>query len=194
MKSRVTTKQGDDGDARAISGDRLPKSHPLMECVGKVDALRADTARLRLELLESGREDAEELGAFMLWLLHVYFLAGTQCSDPERKHPEYWYDQVGERYLKRLEAEQARLEAGLTLPRSFIVTATNSLAAHADAVCTVVRDLERAAVGLREAVPAFQANELLVFFNRLSDYFFVLARHLEDGEHHPVDYNVLGLD
>ncbi|MBI1318363.1 MAG: hypothetical protein GC168_05345 [Candidatus Hydrogenedens sp.] len=192
MKSFVTTKNGDAGTTRLISGEIVSKDHPAVVCTGVLDCFRAELARLRLRVIESGRSDANELGDFLFWLLHVCFLVGTQVNDPKRRHPEYRIQEVGEAHLTRLEAHQAQLEAGLNIPRQFIVSATSVLAAETDCCATHARELERAIVALQREEPQFDAVHLLCFVNRLSDYLVVLARHLEDGNHLPVDYTVLG--
>ena len=191
MKSRVTTTKGDQGTTRILSGEILSKSHPVLDATGAVDSLRAQLALLRLHLLSSPTPDRDELGQFLLWLLHTTFLIGTEVNDPQNTHPEYRKETIGPRHLERLEAEQARLEAGLQLPRAFIVTATTLPAAQADLTATVARDLERALVRLRENEPLFETAHLLPYANRLSDYLYILARHLEGGTHAPVDYGVL---
>ena len=84
-----------------------------------------------------------------------------------------------------------RMRAALGLA-AFIVSASNTLAAHVDALCATARSFERSLVALREAVPEFDAGVLLAFANRLSDYLYILARHLEDGNHLTVDYDRLG--
>ena len=192
MKSFVTTKNGDGGTTRLISGEIVPKDHAAVVCTGVLDGLRADLALLRIDVLESGRADAEELGGFLFWLLHTCFLIGTEVNDPKRLHPEYRIEEVGEKHLSKLEAHQAGIEAGLNIPRQFIVSATNRLAAATDCCATRTRDFERAIVALHREEPQFQAADLLRFVNRLSDYLVVLARHFEDGNHRPVDYSVLG--
>lgn len=191
MRSLVTTKRGDAGETTALSGEAYPKSHAIMECVGSLDELRAHTAAARLMLLEESSGEAEASAAFLLWLLHVYFLIGTACSDPDDKHPEYRRGAVSAEHLTRLEVEQGRLEAMLSLPRSFLVSATNRAAAQVDVTCTVARRFERNLVRLKEACPGFKAGDLSAFANRLSDYLFVLARTLEGGRHLPVDYALL---
>ena len=191
MRSRVTTKRGDKGRTVTLSGDEYPKSHPILECCGDLDALRAETALYRLLLLKSGRDDAQELGDFLLWLLHVYFLIGSQCNDPFNKRPDSRREDVSAEHLAKLEAMQARLEERLNLPKAFVVSASNELAARFDLLCTTARRLERAIVRLKEAVPEFESESILVFVNRLSDFLFVLARILEDGEHMGLDYSVL---
>lgn len=189
MKSRVTTQNGDSGTTRLLSGEVVSKSHLILDCTGAVDRLRAQLALLRLHLLELPQ--TQESAQFLLWVLHVLFLIGTEVNDPQNVHPEYRYRKVRPEDLVKLEEEQSRLEESLQLPRAFIVTAGNLRAAQADVSATVARDLERELVRLGEAEPQFDSAHILPLLNRLSDYLFVLARHLEEGVHQPVDYGVL---
>lgn len=191
MKSQVTTKKGDAGSTVTITGERFSKSHPILECCGWLDTLRAYTALVRLRILASDRSDAQELGDFLFWLLNVYFLIGTQCNDPLGAHPEYRKGEVSADHLRKMEREQERLEQGLKLPERFIVSASNEIAAQCDLLCTVSRTFERSLIRLREAIPQFDADTLLAFANRLSDFLYVLARHVEDGQHICVDYDRL---
>lgn len=191
MKSRVTTGVGDEGNTRTLSGEMLPKSDVILECTGCLDALRAHTAALRIDVAKLDREDAQDRADFLFWVLHVCFLIGTEVNDPRNAKPEYRVGIVSEKHLQKLEEEQGALEATLQLPRAFIACATNRLSAEVDIAATVVRRLERNLVRLKQDVPEFEASEILRFVNRLSDYFFVLARYLEDGHHQAVDYSAL---
>ena len=191
MASLFTTKNGDRGQTRLISGDKVSKSHPAVECTGALDSFRARLAEARLLLIERGVPDAQHHTEFLYWLLHVCFVIGTEVNDPQAKKPEYRIATLGEAHLKRLEEEQARIEAGLNLPRAFIVTATTSLAARFDVLATDVRVLERAIVRLSETEPDFEVAQLLAFTNRMSDYLVALARGLESGARQPVDYKVV---
>lgn len=192
MKSQVTTKRGDAGTTVTLGGDTVSKSHPILECCGEIDSLRAHTALCRLLVLDSGRPDAQYLAEFMHWLLHVYFLIGSQCNDPRNAHPEYRRFDVGPEHLARLESFQAELEAKVRLPKQFVLSAGNIAAAQVDVACTVARQAERAIVRLKEAVPEFAADHVLIFMNRLSDSLFMLARLLDSGEFTTVDYGVFG--
>lgn len=191
MGSRVTTKNGDSGQTRTLAGDLVSKSSVILDCTGGVDALRAQVALVRCLVAEQQPRDHETVAAFLFWLLHALFLIGTEVNDPERKHPEYWHEPLAQKHLDRLEAEQARLEAALQLPRAFIACASSTLAARVDVSATVARDLERNLVRLKAEVPAFHEATILSFINRTSDYLYILARYLEDGHHIPVDYGVL---
>lgn len=191
MKSRVTTRYGDSGNSRSLGGDVVPKNHPIMECTGAVDSVRAHAALLRLRILEAQPPEHARIADFLHWVLHCTFLVGTECSDPAGKHPEYRKQTIGPEHLRRIETEQAALESALDLPKAFIVSASNPLAAEADLTATVVRTLERRLLDLKAAVPEFEIKDLAPFTNRLSDYFFVLARHLDQGRHQAVDYGCL---
>lgn len=190
MKSQVTTGKGDHGETRILGGEVLPKSHPVLECTGSLDTLRAHLAMLRLETVKAGHNDLAE---FLLWVLHTCFLMGTAINDPKRRHHEYRIEDISEKHLRRLEAEQARLENETPLPRAFIAAASNPAAAWADLTATVARTLERNLVRLKEAEPAFEAEAILAYVNRLSDFLFILARRLEEGRHQTVDYSVLDI-
>lgn len=191
MKSRVTTKKGDEGMSRALDGEVYSKSHPLMEAVGAVDELRAQTAMLRQTILRDEMSESKAIAEFLLWVLHTYFLIGTECSDPTGRKPEYRVAHLTPAHLKKLEKEQGRLEKEIDFAKAFIAGGATIAAAQADLVCTAVRRLERSLIRLKEAVPLFECERLLPFVNRLSDYFFVLARFLEGGEHIAVDYAIL---
>lgn len=191
MASPVTTKRGDSGTTLTLGGQRLPKSHPILEATGKLDSLRAHTALLRLQIMENGDEAQREVAEPLFWLLHACFLIGTAVNDPECIHPEYRVADLGPDHLERLEGIQTALEGRITLPKSFIASASNLLSAQADITATVARELERALVQLSEAVPAFEAVQILAFVNRLSDFFYIVARFLEQGIHLPVDYSVM---
>ena len=191
MKSRITTRNGDGGEAMALNGERYPKSHPIMAAVGGVDELRGHTALLRQHILDSSRSDKEELAAFLLWILHTYFLIGSACSDPERKKPQYRQGDIGPGHVKRLEDEQSRMEQAVELPSAFIVTAANLPAAQADLTAAVTRRLERSLVELRSTNSAFEAKDILIYVNRLSDFFYMLGRFIEHPNHNTVDYSYL---
>lgn len=191
MKSQVTTGHGDAGSTRTLGGDALPKSDIVIECTGAVDAVRAQIALLRLEIIEAKPKDAADIANVLLWVLHVIFLVGTQCSDPKKQKPEYWHEPVSPKHLELLEGFQAKLESEVKLPKQFTVSAGTVLGARTDVVVTEVRTLERAIVRLQEMIPEFDTTHIVPLVNRLSDTLFLLARKLDDGEFIPLDYSSL---
>lgn len=194
MGSQVTTKRGDTGTTVLISGERESKSHPILECCGQLDTLRAGTALCRQSLLAMKDPQSQSAAGFLNWLIHALFLVGSQCNDPLNRHPEYRHRDLTQADLDRLEEYQAAFESEVKLPRSFIASATNRVSAELDLLCTQVRTFERSLIRLKEAVPDFQAETLVAFTNRLSDSIYMLARFMERGEYAPVDYGVLDTD
>lgn len=191
MKSKVTTGDGDAGNTKGLDGNTYSKAHPIMECVGAVDELRARTALVRQLILEEKPEDWKRIAEFLFWLLHTYFLIGAACSDPLKLKPERHQGEISRVHLEKLEGEQARLEERAKLPRGFIASASNLVAAHVDVASATARSLERRVVRLKADLAEFQAEYMLAFLNRLSDYLYILARYLENGEHIAVDFSIL---
>ena len=191
MKSQITTKRGDGGESTALSGDDYSKGHVLMECVGTVDELRAHLALTRLLVLEERPEGHEATADMLRWLLHACFAIGASCSDPLNRRPQFHDTAIGPKHIQRLEIDQARIEEQVTLPRAFVVSASSRVSAQLDVTCTVARRFERTVVRLKEHFPDFDAADILVFVNRLSDYLFMLARHMDGGRFDTVDYGLL---
>ena len=191
MRSKVTTKKGDQGTTTALDGETYSKAHPIMHCVGAVDEARAEIALLQQVLVAENEKKNADVLRFLHWVIHTLFLIGTECSDPSRKHPEYRRGRLGDSELRRLEEAQMAIEAGLELPNAFIVSASTIPAAHADLACTAVRRMERKLLALQATCPEFEPGIIPAYVNRLSDYLYILARWLEAGKHTAVDYSLL---
>lgn len=191
MKSHITTKTGDAGTTRTLSGDIESKAHPILECTGWIDTLRAQLALIRRRILIEKPESWQEIGDVLFWLIHCCFLIGTQVNDAKKKHPEYRWGEISDTFIEKLEHEQQWLEGLIELPRAFIVSAATELSAQVDVSTTFARTFERSLVRLKEAEPEFDAEKLLIFSNRLSDYLFILARYLDRGDYEVLDYTRL---
>ena len=189
MKSQITTGQGDQGTTRLLSGEVVPKHHSVVEATGALDALRAQLARTRLVVLE--REPHRRREADILWwLAHVCFLMGSELSDPLNRKPQWKRGLVSPGHLARLEREQTWLEEQVRLPRAFIVSAAGIPAAEADSSAVIAREFERRLTALAEQYPGTRLPELFPFVNRLSDFLFLMARHLDGGRWQTVDYRL----
>jgi len=80
----------------------------------------------------------------------------------------------------RLEEEMDRMDADLEPLRNFILSGGHPASAMAQVVRTICRRAERTVVSLQVALPdqASRLEPVVVTLNRLSDYFFVLAREI----------------
>ena len=212
--SQVTTKRGDRGETTALSGEHYLKSHPVIECSGALDELRAQIALVRVLLIDAypqrntpgtatpgdtntntpspeRTQQSPYAGEieFLRWLLHICFIIGAQCSDPTNRRPQFRTADLGPEHLAYIEAFQAQLEERVTLPKAFILSAANPIAAHTDIAATAARRLERAIVRVQQTIPEFDTTHLLPFVNRLSDTLFMLARLLDEGHYEVVQYD-----
>ena len=211
-KNSITTGIGDEGQTRTLGGEMISKADPIIEACGALDRLRAQTALLRLQLEEApsaedilamgemlgldpdedlpeeSESDPGEYVPVLDWLLSLYFMMGAAISDPTRKSPKAHHGGVTADHIQDIEREQGELEEQCDIPKGFIIGASNQLAAHADIVATLARDLERSLARLKETNPDFTDQNVLIFVNRLSDYFYMLARVLEEGNHQYVAY------
>jgi len=190
-KSYVTTKQGDTGKTKLPDGHWVSKDSEIIECLGSLDSLRANLSYLRLLILQSDNPYKTSLSDMLLWLIHCCFITGTQISDPSGVLIPPNHPKLTQKHLIQLEQWQAQLEEQLQLPRKFIASASNPVSAYADIVTTVARVFERRLIAL-ERIQSNKTNEVFIpFYNRLSDFLFIVARILDNNNFNPVDYTLI---
>lgn len=148
----ITTRQGDSGKT-LLNGKKLPKNHPQIVALGEIDELNAFVGLLRTEAPLP----------FLEKIQHALFSLGRDVALPDSA-PIFPNDFVG-----ILEKEMEILRHNQQPLKEFILPSGTKASVLAHVCRAVCRRAERAMVGLQ--LPN-------VFLNRLSDYFFVLARHL----------------
>jgi len=168
---RVVTRGGDGGETSLGDGTRVGKGSAIIEAIGSVDELNAVIGVVRA-CLEAG--DGQQ--AVLSWLQSSLFDLGADlCMPEDGKRPV----RLGAGAVQRLEREIEALRAAQPALTSFVLPGGTMAAAQAHLMRTVARRAERRVIACgRWAGPSVAVR----FLNRLSDYGFVLARHLnEDG-------------
>jgi len=170
---KITTKKGDRGLTRLLSGRRVRKDHPRLEAVGALDELNSF-----LGLAKSGIRRK--------WIRHILeecqrdvFTAGSEAAcDPRdlRKLRERIGSREVERLEERIESAEKRLPAGSF---SFALPGLTRTSALLDVARCTARRAERLLVAL-EGKKGVRNPHLLAYFNRLSDLLWLLAR-VEEG-------------
>lgn len=163
--TRVYTRTGDDGTTGMADGSRVSKCSALVTAIGDVDELNAVLGLLRAEQLRQELDEPLEL------VQHELFAYGGELSMPE-------FQQLNDEHVNRLEAEIDRLNEALPPLKEFILPAGSRPVALCHQARVVCRRAERAVAGLTPRPRA----ELMRYINRLSDYFFVLARMIARRE------------
>ncbi len=168
-KSKIYTRGGDRGETELIGGRRVPKYHPRIEACGLVDELTAHTSLLRDQVEDP--EIKEELLIIMDIQMAAASLLAQDIEDVPAGNPRIGSDQV-----TFVEGRIDEMDASLAPLHSFVIPGGHQAVSQAHVARTVCRRAERAIHKL--ASESGVDDELLKFFNRLSDYFFVLSRKI----------------
>jgi cob(I)alamin adenosyltransferase len=167
---QVVTKTGDDGRTSLGDGTRLSKDSSRVEAYGTVDEANAAIGVLSVLLA-----DRPDLVPVLRRIQNGLFDIGADLCVPGDAGRTL---RINDHLLVALETEIVRLGAAQEPLDSFVLPGGSIGAAQAHVVRTVVRRAERRVVTLAAIEPI---NPLVVqTLNRLSDYAFVLARHLND--------------
>ncbi|PSH03089.1 MAG: ATP:cob(I)alamin adenosyltransferase [Acidobacteria bacterium] len=166
----IYTRKGDSGNTRLFSGEQVSKDDLRVQTYGTLDEFQA-----QLGLARSFIQDGELNCMVYAIQQDVSAACAELASNPETF--SRLKRRVGRADAGKLEKQIDALVADYGLPHGFVIPgrATDSAAMHV--ARTVCRRSERLLVMLNREVPEF--DELLVYFNRLSDLLFVLAWALE---------------
>jgi cob(I)alamin adenosyltransferase len=167
-KSMVYTKTGDKGTTALVGGKRVPKSDLRIESYGTTDELNAFTGLLMAELSE--KEDLD----FLRFVQHKLFTIGSYLATDQETTELKIESQISPESAGRIEQEIDRIDNSLPAMKNFVLPGGCRTAALAHVCRTVCRRAERQIYRLKESQEVDEC--LLIFINRLSDYFFVLAR------------------
>ncbi len=170
---KIYTKTGDDGTTGLYGGKRVNKDDIQIEAYGTVDELNSF-----LGLLISKVGDLNVMDELKPIQSALFDIGSHLASDPTKDLP---LPKINESWIDALEQSIDRLHQDLPVLKTFILPGGNERIALAHVCRTVSRRAERRVV-------AFSNNgsvdPLIVrYLNRLSDYFFSLARFLafKDG-------------
>ena len=185
--TRVYTGGGDDGSSSLVDGSRLSKSDQRFEVVGCCDELNATLGIVAMEINrlpaheDGGGSNAIERVQLVISSAlkriqnELFDLGGELACDPE-KIPQYMVligQQQSDVLLEEMDAWLEQLEP-LT---SFILPSGEGPEAVIHLTRTVTRRLERTVLRLAESEGKDAVRPLvLVYINRLSDWFFVFGR------------------
>ncbi len=178
---KIYTGTGDRGKTGLFSGERVSKDSARIEAYGTVDELNSVLGALRAALpvrqpetpaeLHAIQGDLFRIGAWLATTPGSSAAAALEMFDPQR--------------IAALERAIDRIDASLPPLAGFILPGGGIGAGWAHLARTVCRRAERRVVGIAggETNPETAAlKQALVYLNRLSDYLFVLARHLNQLE------------
>lgn len=178
---KIYTKTGDKGTTRLVDGTCVEKFNSRVEAYGTVDELNSAIGVLVSLMAAKSTGPASEkykpLSADLLKLQHWLFNAGsllaTEKEDIRAKLP-----QITESQIVFLEEKIDQMTAHLPLLKNFILPGGDLTSSQAHMCRTICRRAERRSAEVILPADQILENPILVFLNRMSDYFFTLARYL----------------
>lgn len=166
MKSNVYTRRGDDGTTGLVGGQRIRKNHSRLEAYGTMDELNSHVGLLITEMPD---KDDRQL---LVEIQNDLFAVGCELATIDRV-PKHAVTAERVEWLERAIDEADAHSGGW---RGFILPGGSQAAAQAHVCRTVCRRLERRIYAIDDGVETDPV--LLQYVNRLSDYFFVLAKKI----------------
>jgi cob(I)alamin adenosyltransferase len=175
---KIYTGSGDRGRTSLFSGERVPKHHERVEAYGDTDELNSLIGALTASLPPTLGEIRSELESIQADLFHIGAWLATSPGAPAGD----LLPPLDPARASALERSIDRFDEKLPRLKGFILPGGHLSSAWAHVARTVCRRTERRVValaaGVTDAAAAEQLKRAIVYFNRLSDYFFVLARHI----------------
>ncbi|HRZ75851.1 MAG TPA: cob(I)yrinic acid a,c-diamide adenosyltransferase [Bacteroidales bacterium] len=166
---KIYTKGGDAGQTSLIGGTRVPKDHLRIEAYGTLDELNSFIGLLR------DQPEAAGVRAELVRIQEQIFTAESWLAvDPGGKPRAL--PQLREEEVVVLEQAIDRMNDRLPPLTRFLLPGGHAVVSLAHVARTVCRRAERTTITLGREHPVDPV--ILRYLNRLSDYFFVLARFL----------------
>lgn len=166
---KIYTKTGDKGETGLFGGERVSKNSPRIEAYGTIDELNAFIGLAVIEV--SDRSVKYLLQKIQNWLFSIGADLATPDNEKTKKLNVF---RTPEEYYLYIEKEIDKYEGKLDELRNFILPGGTKGAALLHICRTITRRAERMVVALNSTVKI--GNNIIIFLNRLSDLFFVLAR------------------
>ncbi len=165
---KIYTKTGDTGLTSLFGGKRIAKDDLRIEAYGTVDELNSF-----IGLLNSTFSEATQNYFLNEVQKRLFTIGSNLASDPEKRMitPD-----IHDEDIHTLENAMDTMDQLLEPLKNFILPAGDVAVAYAHVCRTVCRRAERRVITLDRVSPV--DPKIIVYLNRLSDYFFVLSRYI----------------
>lgn len=168
-KSNVYTATGDKGQTSLVGGKRVPKDDLRLEAYGTVDELNSF-----IGVLDNLHNIPSETKALLRVIQNKLFNIGAYLATDYPTNTTSTASGLNADDIARLERAIDELDAELPPIRNFILPGGSRISSFAHICRTVTRRCERRVVTL--AGKNYIDPNVITYLNRLSDYFYVLAR------------------
>lgn len=171
-KSNVYTKTGDKGTTALVGGTRVPKSHPRLEAYGTIDELNSFIGFLACEI----KEEADL--KILSFIQNKLFTVGSYLATETEAIPPKAASIIKDSDIQLIESQMDEIGSQLPAIREFILPGGSEAASRSHICRSVCRRAERCIYRVKAEYPVDE--NIMIFVNRLSDYFFLLARKVSN--------------
>jgi cob(I)alamin adenosyltransferase len=169
MAFKIYTKTGDGGETALLGGTRVAKNHIRIESYGTVDELNSWIGKIKDNINESLKSELYDIQNYLFTL--GSHLATDPSKDSKFKLPSLQEEQIG-----ILEAKIDAMELALPALKNFVLPGGHPVSSDLHIARCVCRRAERTCVALSQCEET--PTHIIQYFNRLSDYLFVLSRYV----------------
>lgn len=171
---KIYTGTGDSGKTSLFSGERLKKNDKRIEAYGTVDELSSF-----IGVIESALPvmvESDKVSAYLKNIQNHLFSIGAVLATASDSPQSAVLEPFGEENIVWLEETIDTIETELEELRSFILPGGHPASSWSHVARTVCRRCERCIVALIDEEENDEYMVVVKYINRLSDFFFVLAR------------------
>lgn len=168
-KNNIYTKSGDAGQTSLIGGTRIGKSDLRLEAFGTLDELNSFVGLVRDFAIEPDVKNT-----LFTIQTHIFVIESILAADTTQTLASL--SGLNENDVEMLEHEIDRMSQHLTEQQYFIMPGGHPVISYCHITRTICRRAERAMAKLK----LNESKQVLTlkYVNRLSDYFFILARFI----------------
>ncbi len=166
---KIYTKGGDKGETSLLNGTRVPKCHIRIEAYGTTDELKSYMPLIALN--QKSDYITEKISIIQECLFRIEALLASDDEETNATLP-----QIKDSDVVFLETEIDKMNEHLPPLHNFVMPGGSIASVHAHVARCICRRAERIIIRLNQEEAVFPL--IIPYFNRLSDYLFVLARML----------------
>lgn len=164
LEMKVYTRTGDDGTTSLFSGKRVPKHDLRIKSYGTIDELNSWIGAIRDQADHEARQE-------LIVIQNDLMTIGAQLANDTGELP---IPKIDENNVEALEKSIDRITDELPPLKNFVIPGGHPQVSNTHLARCVCRRAERYITELKEVTEV--DSEIIFYINRLSDYFFTLAR------------------
>ncbi len=174
--TKIYTKTGDLGETGLVGGKRVSKADLRIDLYGEVDELNSRLGMACSYLVKNSKFKSKV--DFIHIIQSALFDLGSNLACLESDRDQFKLPQLSAALVSQMELEIDQMEKVLPVLHNFILPGGGQEVSACHLCRTGARNVERKLISFQKSSQEHLPANSLEFMNRLSDFFFVLARFI----------------